>query len=557
MHGPLRQLAVLTLAFAVVCGGVAPALADEAVEEEVVEVVDEAVVEEVEEVPAADEAVAAEPVADEEASVDEVAPADDEAAAVEPSSAEEPAPVDEPAPLGAAAPEQDDVPLTARERGTGWYVDGSTLYITGTVPDWTDDDGSFPPWMFVDDITSVSIRPGAKVYTCERMFQGQEEITSIDLRNLDTSRVTSFLGMFWECSGLKTVDISVLDVRRAVWVGQMFEGCGGLTSVKLPQFKNVTSSELYATAMFMGCYSLKTVDLSAFKGSPISATNLMFAGCSSLTSIDLSPFKGKSLYVAGMFGGCTSLKTVDFSGITVVNDNWGQLGTDGVLEGCANLESFTIPAEWPMTGRRWISLGSGNWVDTDSSIPAATTSNGKWWSVRDRKWYTVEQIKTQRAGIADTYKNDDGTGAYATRPIFRMYNTRTSEHLYTTSAKEYSSCGSGNYSDWEREGIAWRAPKKSSRPVYRLYNVKSGDHHYTTSAGERSKLLASGTWRDEGIAFYSAPKGSANAIPLYRVYNGRLKRGQHHYTRSAGERDALVSKHGWRNEGVGFYGYKA
>ena len=177
--------------------------------------------------------------------------------------------------------------------------------------------------------------------------------------------------------------------------------------------------------------------------------------------------------------------------------------------------------------------------------------------MRDRKWYTVEQIKTQRAGIADTYKNDDGTGAYATRPIFRMYNTRTSEHLYTTSAKEYSSCGSGNYSDWEREGIAWRAPKKSSRPVYRLYNVKSGDHHYTTSAGERSKLLASGTWRDEGIAFYSAPKGSANAIPLYRVYNGRLKRGQHHYTRSAGERDALVSKHGWRNEGVGFYGYKA
>ena len=138
-----------------------------------------------------------------------------------------------------------------------------------------------------------------------------------------------------------------------------------------------------------------------------------------------------------------------------------------------------------------------------------------------------------------------------TIPIYRMYNTKTSEHMWTKSRTEYESCGWGSYRDWNAEGIAWYAPTKSSTPVYRLYNRKSGDHHYTTSKGERSKLLASGQWRDEGVAFYSDDK---KRVPLYRVYNGRLKRGQHHYTASKGERDSLVKNNGWRSEGIGFYG---
>ena len=137
------------------------------------------------------------------------------------------------------------------------------------------------------------------------------------------------------------------------------------------------------------------------------------------------------------------------------------------------------------------------------------------------------------------------------RPIWRMYNTRTSEHLYTTNVAEYNSCGTGTYKDWRAEGVAWQAPATmtgGAKPVFRLYNLKSGDHHYTTSVGEKDKLLASGDWRDEGMAFYSG-----GSVPVYRVYNGRLKRGQHHYTTSAVERDALVKNHGWRDEGVGFY----
>ena len=96
-----------------------------------------------------------------------------------------------------------------------------------------------------------------------------------------------------------------------------------------------------------------------------------------------------------------------------------------------------------------------------------------------------------------------------------------------------------------------------AKPVYRLYNTKSGDHHYTTSMAEKDKLVGSGQWRDEGIAFYSATAKDTNTIKIYRVYNSRLKRGQHHYTRSAAERDSLVKNSGWKDEGIGFYGYSS
>ena len=138
-------------------------------------------------------------------------------------------------------------------------------------------------------------------------------------------------------------------------------------------------------------------------------------------------------------------------------------------------------------------------------------------------------------------------------PVYRMYNKRTSEHLYTKSRNEYNSCGIGNYADWRQEGIAWFAPKSSSTPVYRLYNRGLLVHHYTSSKAERDMLVRKYGWKAEGVAFYS---DDAHGKPLYRVYNGKIKPPQHHYTSSKGERDTLVSSQGWRNEGVGFYGMK-
>ena len=136
-------------------------------------------------------------------------------------------------------------------------------------------------------------------------------------------------------------------------------------------------------------------------------------------------------------------------------------------------------------------------------------------------------------------------------PVYRLYNKKTSEHLYTINYGEFRDLPKITKGDWVQEGIAWRAPKSSKTPVYRLYNKKSGDHHYTISKQEANTLVKRHGWTLETTAFYS---DDAKGVPLYRLYNGRLRRGQHHYTAAAQERNALTSKYGWVAEGIGWYG---
>jgi hypothetical protein len=76
--------------------------------------------------------------------------------------------------------------------------------------------------------------------------------------------------------------------------------------------------------------------------------------------------------------------------------------------------------------------------------------------------------------------------------------------------------------------------------VYRLYNKNTGEHFYTESAYERDALKRVG-WNDENIGWY-APKGGT---AVYRVYNPNSKGGDHYYTASHYEASQLVKK-GWR-----------
>ena len=136
--------------------------------------------------------------------------------------------------------------------------------------------------------------------------------------------------------------------------------------------------------------------------------------------------------------------------------------------------------------------------------------------------------------------------------MYRLYNPWSGEHFYTADASERNGLIQVG---WTYEGVGWMAPQQGD-PVYRLYNPNGGGHHYTKSAGERDLLVSRHGWTSEGVAFYSAAKGSARVVTVNRVYNGGLMRGQHHYTTSTAERDNLVRYHGWANEGVGFYGLK-
>lgn len=146
------------------------------------------------------------------------------------------------------------------------------------------------------------------------------------------------------------------------------------------------------------------------------------------------------------------------------------------------------------------------------------------------------------------FKSDarPGKEQEATKPMYRLYNKGTGEHLYTADTNERDELSTKG---WNYEGIAWQAPKNSNQPVYRLYNNNGREHHYTTSDSERDSLVEAG-WIYEGIGWYSY---SNEGTPLYRLYNPNAFANNHFYTTDKKERDDLVDL-GWKYEGIAWYG---
>jgi len=131
-------------------------------------------------------------------------------------------------------------------------------------------------------------------------------------------------------------------------------------------------------------------------------------------------------------------------------------------------------------------------------------------------------------------------GVLAT-PFFRAWNG--SDHFYTASLREYS----GLPPTYQKEGTACLIEPEQTGvnvPLYRLYNRKADDHLYTTSVSEKDRCLQSG-WSNEGIAGYVRAGPSPLFVEFLRAYNHQI--ADHFYTTSFTELDkaapSLSSSH--------------
>lgn len=129
--------------------------------------------------------------------------------------------------------------------------------------------------------------------------------------------------------------------------------------------------------------------------------------------------------------------------------------------------------------------------------------------------------------------------------VYRLYNTRNKEHLYTTDKNEMTVLLKIYNSDWKYEGPAWMSPNSTGSKVYRVYNPRSGEHLYTKDSYEAKILSSKFGWRNEGKKFYSDTKG----LSVYRLFNSAAGIGAHFVTRDAYEKNSLASR-GWKYEGV-------
>lgn len=132
--------------------------------------------------------------------------------------------------------------------------------------------------------------------------------------------------------------------------------------------------------------------------------------------------------------------------------------------------------------------------------------------------------------------------------VYRFYIPQTHSHFWTESVPERDTMINAGY---QYEGVAWFANASStSTPVYRLYSPLINQHLYTADTNERNNLLNSGgVWQDEGISQYVlAASGSA---PVYRLYAPSLQ--VHLWTSDSYERHVLISSGAWQDEGIAWY----
>lgn len=173
---------------------------------------------------------------------------------------------------------------------------------------------STPPWKGIASkikrvaVVDDSIAP----QTMYAWFFECNNLLSVNLSKLDTSKTTSLGYAFSRCKSLTDLDLSALDTSSVRSFADVFQDCSSLRSVNLAGWN--TSSGKDFRQMFYRCASLEEIDISSFKTSASTSFEQMFYGCSSLRSLDLSHFDtGSATTFASMFYNCASLATLDVS----------------------------------------------------------------------------------------------------------------------------------------------------------------------------------------------------------------------------------------------------
>ncbi|MBH0213402.1 BspA family leucine-rich repeat surface protein [Listeria monocytogenes] len=120
------------------------------------------------------------------------------------------------------------------------------------------------------------------------MFVDNHNLTKVDLSGLDTSAVTTMLGMFVNCIMLEELGLSNWDTSSVNNMNSMFSNCPNLGKLEVSNFD--TSSVTDMRLMFQNCASLEALDVSNFDTSSVTIMDRMFQECTALKSLYLDNF---------------------------------------------------------------------------------------------------------------------------------------------------------------------------------------------------------------------------------------------------------------------------
>ena len=323
-----------------------------------------------------------------------------------------------------------------------------TCKVSGVVPafnsgyqytvDETNNDGIYTVEIYsYDDFSSCSfygksnlltveyLKVTSKVTSMMEMFHQCSKLTQIDVSNWDTSQVTDMYQMFWYCSKLTQIDVSNWNTSNVTKMRYAFYNCESLTQLDVSNWDTSQVTDMYymfyncsftqldvsnwdtsqvtnMSAIFQTCKSLTQLDLSNWDTSKVTSIFAMFRNCSKLTQLDVSNFDINNVTdMRNIFDDCSSLKSIKMNNTIIIKlgkqlptrpqDNKGTIYCDD-LEG---IDISSIEAKnWNIIGRMLVAKYTCN---ASGLVP--TFNSGY--------QYTVEEVNNDGVYTVEIYSYDD------------------------------------------------------------------------------------------------------------------------------------------------------
>ena len=179
--------------------------------------------------------------------------------------------------------------------------------------------------------------------TMERLFVNCYALENVDVSKWDTSNNTNFCMVFYGCTAMDKVDVSQWDTSKGTLFNSMF-AYSPKFNLDREALKNWDmSSAVRINHMFYGCSAQEELDLSGWDMPNMITTTHMFADCNSLRSVDFTGWNTPSLVsMDAMFNDCHSLTYLDVSSFDTANCN----EFTQVFESCKNLKTIVGLDKW-------------------------------------------------------------------------------------------------------------------------------------------------------------------------------------------------------------------
>lgn len=206
-----------------------------------------------------------------------------------------------------------------------------------------------------------------KVYMPEDasyMFYEGNNLTTIDLQNINTSKTINMNSMFAICNNLTTLNLSSFDTSKVIDMENMFYKNEKLVTLDISSFN--TSEVTTMSNMFSNCTSLTKLDLNNFNTSKVTDMNSMFFECRNLATLNISNFNTPQVTdMSYMFYNNQKLTTINVS-----NFNTSQVTNMSYMFcNCSSLRSIYVSEYNETTGNGWTTK---NVTDSSSMFTGAT-----------------------------------------------------------------------------------------------------------------------------------------------------------------------------------------